>query len=136
MAPPDHPIIEIDLASPNPAYRQIVDQIRHLLVTGSLTPGAALPSVRRLAASLGVHHNTVAEAYRALAAEGWVEIAQGKAVRVVERAAKPAPERRERAEIVQSFDRRLRHLAAEMKARGLSGGIIARSLRALAEEVD
>ena len=135
MAAPE-PILEIDLASPIPAYRQIVDQIRHLLVAGTLTPGAALPSVRRLAATLGVHHNTVAEAYRALAEEGWVEIAHGKSVRVVERAIRPAPERRERAEMAQSFDRRLRHLAAEMRARGLAPAAIARSLRLIAEEVD
>ena len=129
-------IVRIDLASPIPAYRQIVDQLRHLLVTAALGPGASLPSVRRLAADLGVHHNTVAEAYRALAGEGWFEIAQGKTVRVVERAWKPAPARQAREEMAQSFERRLRHLTAEMRAMGLPASAIARHLRVLAEEVD
>ncbi len=133
---PDAPIIEIDLANPSPAYRQIVDQVRHLLVTGALTAGTKLPSVRRLAADLGVHHNTVAEAYRTLAAEGWLEIAQGKAVCVVERSARPAPPRQEQREMALSFDRRLRNLAAEMKAHGLPDRAIAQRLRLLAEEVD
>ena len=129
------PAIEIDLASPIPAYRQIVDQVRHLLVTGALIPGATLPSVRRLAVDLGVHHNTVAEAYRNLAAEGWLEIAQGKTVRVVERAGKPAPQPQERDAMAVSFERRLRHLAAEMRAQGLSSNAIADRLRLVAEEV-
>jgi len=134
--PPDPPIIEIDLANTVPAYRQIVDQVRHLLVTRALAPGASLPSVRRLAADLGVHHNTVAEAYRTLAEEGWLEIAQGKSVRVVERASKPPPGRHAQEEMAHSFERRLRHLAAEMRAQGLPGSAIASRLRLLAEEVD
>jgi DNA-binding transcriptional MocR family regulator len=33
--------------------------------------GQQLPTVRELATDMGVHHNTVAEAYRLLALEGW-----------------------------------------------------------------
>ena len=133
---PDAPVIEIDLASPVPAYRQIVDQARHLLVTDALAAGASLPSVRRLAADLGVHHNTVAEAYRALAQEGWLDVSQGKAVRVAQRAAQPTPARQAQEEIALPYERRFRHLAAEMKAQGLPGSFIARRLRMLAEEVE
>lgn len=128
--------IVIDLASPIPAYRQIVDQARHLLVAGRLAPGASLPSVRRLATDLGVHHNTVAEAYRTLADEGWLEVAQGKAVRVVKRAAGAQLGRGEQEELASGFERRIRHLVAELRARGLSGAALARRLRLLAEEME
>ena len=64
--------IRIDLNSDVPAYRQIVDAIRVLLVNGELQVGTGLPSVRRLAMELGVHFNTVGEAYRELAQEGWL----------------------------------------------------------------
>ena len=47
--------IRIDLTSQVPAYRQIVDALRVLLVEGTLPPGSDLPSVRRLAMELGIH---------------------------------------------------------------------------------
>lgn len=109
----------IDTKSSIPAYRQIVDQIRHWLVSGTLKPGATLPSVRRLAIDLGVHHNTIAEAYRVLADEGWLEVAQGKAACVLERTAALPPRRSDRQELQTTFSRRLRHLIAEMRANGL-----------------
>lgn len=128
-------VLEIDLSAAVPAYRQIADQLRHGLVAGWLAAGAALPSVRRLAAELGVHHNTVAEAYRTLAGEGWLELSQGRAVRVAERGRPPALTRDEREEVAQSFETRVRHLAAEVRARGLSAARVARVLQALAAEV-
>ncbi len=73
--------IRIDLSSTVPAYRQIVDALRVLLVEGTLPPGSDLPSVRRLAMELGVHFNTVGEAYRTLADEGWPGLALMAAAR-------------------------------------------------------
>src|SRR5690242_5223545 len=105
---PGAPKIRIDLDSPIPAYRQIVDSIRALLVEGSLSPGADLPSVRRLAMELGVHFNTVGEAYRQLAAEGWLDLRHGRGARVVQRGSRP-PARPER---LAEFRTRLRNLVA------------------------
>jgi GntR family transcriptional regulator len=122
--------IHLDLGSPTPANRQIVDQIRTYLVDGALAPGAALPSVRRLAVDLGVHFNTVADAYRTLADEGWLEIAQGRGVRVVARQA-PPPD----AQARQVFRQRLRQLVAEARAQGLSAGVVAHELTTAAEVV-
>ncbi|MGH8299527.1 MAG: GntR family transcriptional regulator [Steroidobacteraceae bacterium] len=45
----------------------------------------SLPRVRRLALDLGVHFNTVAQAYRALADQGWIEIAHRSGARVISR---------------------------------------------------
>lgn len=44
--------IRIDLDSPVPTYRQIVDALRAHLVEGQLAAGDVLPSVRRLALEL------------------------------------------------------------------------------------
>src|ERR1035438_2678242 len=68
------PRLRIDLANPTPAYRQIVDGLRTFLVDGALHAGDLLPPVRELAFELGVHFNTVAEAYRILADEGWLDL--------------------------------------------------------------
>jgi len=123
------PDIRIDVSAATPVYRQIVDQIRTRAVEGALRPGDALPSVRRLAIDLGIHFNTVAEAYRALAEEGWIDVAHGKAARVRNRSVPAPPEAAE----VEDFRQRLRHLIAEMRAQGLTPGRISRELLTLAE---
>lgn len=56
------------------------------LHVGALGPGAPLPSIRRIAKESGVDHRRVAEAYRALAAEGLVEIREAAGVFVSTRA--------------------------------------------------
>ena len=62
----------------------------------------------KLAVDLGVHHNTVAEAYRVLAEEGWLDLRRGRGAVVVERQGpKPTPEVR------QGFARRLEELVAK-----------------------
>jgi GntR family transcriptional regulator len=120
------PKIRVELDSGTPVLRQIVDQLRVLLVEGGLKPGTALPSVRRLAIDLGIHFNTVAEAYRQLADEGWLELKQGRGAIVIERAA-PAATRK-----VGDFRRRLRELISQMRAAGVPLEKIAEELRSQA----
>jgi GntR family transcriptional regulator len=55
--------LEIDLASPEPVYEQIVRQVELGIQQGLLAPGEALPSIRQLALDLDLNHNTVARAY-------------------------------------------------------------------------
>ncbi len=123
--------LRIDLASSVPAYRQIVDGLRALLVEGALEPGARLPSVRRLAMELNVHFNTVGEAYRELAAEGWLEVRHGSGATVLRRGLPepPSPER------VAEFRARLRNLVTLMRAAGVSATRIAAELRSAMENL-
>jgi DNA-binding transcriptional regulator YhcF (GntR family) len=122
--------LQIDLASAVPAYRQISSGLRTMLVDGTLAPGAQLPTVRRLALDLGVHHNTVAEAYRVLADEGWIEMRRRHGVTVLDRAQpKPSSDSRE------SFVRRLRELTAEAQSEGLAARTIAGAMRAVAGQM-
>lgn len=123
--------LRIDLDSAVPAYRQIVDGIRILLVNGKLAPGAELPSVRRVAMDLGVHFNTVAEAYRTLADEGWLDLKHGRGAMVVQRSAPAA-----KAERLAEFRHRLRALVAEAQAQGASAAKLTLELRALADELE
>jgi DNA-binding transcriptional regulator YhcF (GntR family) len=123
--------ITIDLDSAAPVYRQIVDAIRAYLVDGTLGPGDQLPPVRQLAVDLGVHFNTVAEAYRMLADEGWLDLRRRRGAVVIARE-RPASEPDERDRLT----RRLRELVAELQARGLSRDDIAGELRTLAEGLE
>ena len=125
-------LLTVDLASPTPVYRQIVDGLRVLLVNRRLAPGDFLPTVRRLALDLGVHFNTVAQAYRALAEEGWIELARRKGARVIERL---APDARQ-AELGADFQRRLEELIAELRARGYPPSRLARHLRRAAKTIE
>lgn len=120
--------LRIDLDASEPAYRQIAAQIRTLIVEGALKPGDALPPVRTLATDLGVHFNTVAEAYRTLAGENWLDIGHGRNARVVERAAPKASRT-----IANEHRQRLRCLLAEMKASGVPARRIRQELRTLLE---
>ena len=121
--------IRIDLNSDIPATRQIADALRVRLVEGTLRPGAELPSVRRAAMELGVHFNTVAEAYRLMAAEGWLDLRHGRGARVVERKPPAAASRTDLAD----YRQRLRELISQMRAGGVSPTRIAQELRSLAE---
>jgi len=47
-------------------------------MTGTVSPGHSLPSARQLGGDLGVHWNTVARAYRELAADGLVYVVRGR----------------------------------------------------------
>lgn len=70
-------VIHLDETSPTPKYQQIVEQVRALVATGALPPQTPLPSVRQLAADLGINVNTVLAAYRALEAEGIILLRHG-----------------------------------------------------------
>ena len=60
-----------------PFYRQIIDQIRYGVATGSLNVGEQLPTVRALAVDLKVNLNTVSKAYRELEIQNILETQQG-----------------------------------------------------------
>ena len=67
----------LDLHSGVPAYRQIIDQVRGGIASGSLAVGDQLPTVRQLAVDLSINPNTVMRAYRELELGGLLETHQG-----------------------------------------------------------
>ena len=64
--------ITVDVTSPTPPYEQIRAQVATFIQGGLLLDGARLPTIRALAADLGVAAGTVARAYRELEATGLV----------------------------------------------------------------
>lgn len=73
--------IELDPAG-GPIFVQIADQVRAACDRGDLRVGQALPSVRVLAAQLGVNRNTVARAYSLLHERGVLAGRAGRGSRV------------------------------------------------------
>jgi GntR family transcriptional regulator len=64
--------ITVDVTSPTPPYEQIRSQVAGYVRGGLLAPGDRLPTMRALAADLGVAVGTVARAYGELEAGGLV----------------------------------------------------------------
>lgn len=68
---------KLDPKSGIPFYRQIIDQIRYGIATGSLNVGEQLPTARALAVHLKINLNTVNKAYKELEIKNILETQQG-----------------------------------------------------------
>lgn len=70
-------LIRIDNNSGIPVFRQIMDQIRTMIITGRLGTGEQLESVRELSARLKVNPMTVSKVYGYLEKEDLIERRRG-----------------------------------------------------------
>ena len=75
---------EVHPSSGVPIYRQIMDQVRALIAGKKLASGDVLPSVRQMAAELGINMMTVSKAYSKLEADGIVTRSRGQGMVVDE----------------------------------------------------
>lgn len=109
-------ILQVDLTSEEPIYQQIRSQVVHGVATGELVAGDALPSVRSLAADLGVNMHTVNKAYAVLRDEGYVVMRRRTGAVIADRTETLSPETRsqERERLAEQLYR----LALEHKAQG------------------
>jgi DNA-binding FadR family transcriptional regulator len=76
--------LPLEAIEPRRLYRQIADQLRHLIDQGEYAVGGRLPAERVLADRLGVSRPTVREALIALEVEGRLKIRVGSGIYVVE----------------------------------------------------
>lgn len=65
--------LHIEPTDDEPAFEQVRRQIAEGAASGAFPAGHRLPTVRALAATLGLAANTVAKAYRALETDGVIE---------------------------------------------------------------
>ncbi len=65
-------------------YEQIVNQLKNAIVTGELSAGEALPSIRGLASDLDVSVITTKRAYEELEKDGLIRSVAGKGFYVCE----------------------------------------------------
>jgi GntR family transcriptional regulator len=85
--------ITLDFRSGIPIYIQIMDQIKHLVAIGALSPDDQLPTVRQLASDLRVNFNTVARAYHLLDEAGVMSTQQGRGTYILAPPSEQATER-------------------------------------------
>ena len=67
-------IIEVDFNSDEAIYIQLCNQIIMGIATSVIHEGDSLPSVRRLADTIGVNMHTVNNAYSVLKREGYISL--------------------------------------------------------------
>ena len=96
-------------------YEQIVNQLKNAVVTGELKAGEALPSIRALAADLGVSVITTKRAYEELEKEGLVRSVAGKGFYVCEYNADYLKEKQ-----LVLLEKRLNEVIEEAKQAGLA----------------
>ena len=105
----------VSLQSPIPAYEQIKEQIKARIISGELTEGETLPSMRVLARDLKVSIITTTRAYGDLENEGLISSVQGRGCFV-----NALPEEIVRKQYVGEIDVSLTNAARKGKAAGLS----------------
>lgn len=116
----------LDLHSGVPVYRQLIDQVRGGMASGSLAAGAQLPTVRQLAVDLEINPNTVMRAYRELELGGMLETHQGTGTFVSDKKVERKSAER---------DRQLAQMAGEVAARAGAAGFTVKELIDRLEEL-
>ena len=120
--------IQIDPQHGVPMYRQIMDQIKYYVASGSLKPGDSLPSIRELAKTLRVNPTTIVKAYSELAHDNTIQVVHGKGAFISQEGKKMSEEE------VRAFLRRLaRQLVVEAAQMGATPALV---LKVLKEEMN
>lgn len=106
--PRSEPLFVVHASSGVPIYRQLVDQVEALVAGGGLRPGDVVPSVRQVAATLGINPMTVSKAWSRLEADGVLTRDRGRGMVVaLRRTAVSLADRRE--EVQPLVDRAVTH---------------------------
>lgn len=77
-------LFHVNPSSGVPIYAQIENQVKNAIAAGALKPDQPLPSVRKLAAELGVNPTTAARAYQNLERDGVISTIPGGGTFVAE----------------------------------------------------
>jgi len=100
-------LVSLESDSFVPPFEQIRAQLAAAIDSGALATASRLPTVRQLAADLGLAVNTVARSYRELELAGLIET-RGRHGTFV--AGTPSQSRRMAVQAAQEFTRRMREL--------------------------
>lgn len=85
-------MITVRTDSAVPLAEQLVSGLRLAIASGEVGVGDPLPTVRQLAADLGVNLNTVSRAYQELERQGLVRTSRGRGTCVIAALESPRPD--------------------------------------------
>ena len=119
-----------------PIYRQILEQVRRMIASGQLRPGAELPSIRELALTHAVNPMTISKAYSLLEAEGLLVRNRGKLMTVAAPARNSARGQSPLNKRLEQLDPLVDQLVLAARQLQLTEGELAKALRRKWEETD
>ena len=122
-------MVTINYKDGRPFYEQVKEDLRRLIVSGTLRAGDKLPSVRELAGQLAINPNTIQRAYRELEAEGYIVSVPGKGSFAASREKADDPRKRE---LLQS----LRETVRELTWLGMTRREIVEEIGGMTDEYD
>ena len=106
--------LSVDPSDAVPLWKQIEENVRRLVASGALKPGAAVPSVRDLARELSINPATVAKGYQRLVDAGILAVKRGEGTFVADKP--PVPARGERDRELEAGATRYASLAVTLGA--------------------
>ncbi len=71
-------MFQLDYKSRLSIYEQIINGFKEMIVSGEMSPGDKMPSVRELSTRLTVNPNTIQKAYSALEVQQWIYTVSGR----------------------------------------------------------
>lgn len=117
----------IEFSDTKPIYRQIVDHACNLILDGRWEPGQRVPSVRELAADLGVNTRTVLKAMEDLQDTGVIFSRRGMGYVLSDDAPHKVREQLRK----EFFGNTLPRLEAEMKMLGITPEELVKAMKEL-----
>ena len=112
-----------------PIYLQIVEAVKMRTAQGVYRAGGRLPSVREMAAEMGVNPNTLSRAYMELEREGFITTRRGEGSSITRSADRIDSERSALARAARD------RFVSEVRGLALTGEQIEDLLREILEEV-
>lgn len=112
-----------------PIYEQICTQLKAAIMSGELSEGQMLPSIRALAKDLGISVITTRRAYDELEREGFINTVSGRGCFVAAKNTELL--REENLRRIDALILEIRSLAAPL---GLSAGEVCEAVKAIFEE--
>ena len=121
----------LDFDPTRPIYLQIIEGVKKRTAQGVYRAGERLPSVREMAAEMGVNPNTMSRAYMELEREGFITTRRGEGSSITESRERIDSERRTLARKARDrFVSEVRGLAlSRAQIEDLVGGILTEATR-------
>ena len=124
-------IIKLSNVSDKPIYEQITAQVKQAILSGTLLPGTALPSIRLLAKELKISVMTTKRAYSDLERDGFIETIAGKGSFVAQRNQDFLKDA-----LIQQVEEQLIQAAALARTAGMSHDELLELMKLLLEDED
>ena len=123
--------IVVSHQNPEPMYKQVTDQVKDAIVSGTLKPNDKLPSIRSISVELNISIITIKRAYADLEKEGYIYTRSGLGSFVAD-----LNREKMRDEKLDEFRRELRSILMKAKKFDIPAAEILKIIHEIQEETN